>query len=416
MTALTFDFLAAYVVQSTAVALLALGLERLLPAADAASRRILWIFAFLAGLLGPLAYAFAFGSEAQPASPAVIFSIELVGRAAPAGARIGALWLAAAGLALMALWRFCGLMRLHRYVSDAEALNPDGDLSSEIAGLEDRIGASADYRVSREIEGPLMCGWLKPVIVLPASFQAMPPAERGAILAHELTHVRRMDWLKLLAEEAVRCLIWFTPAVHVILRRGRVAREMWTDALAVEATQDRGSYLNALVAIARRPLRADALVAPLFLEPRSLKGRVAALLEDHPMSRTRRILALAAIIFLLPLAGRWARDAFPSRLQAAQGAVHKVGVDGVKAPRLLNKVEPAYTDEASEAKLEGTVLLTIEVHPDGRAYNIEVKRGIGMGLDEQAIAAVEQWTFEPGTKDGKPVIVGASVEINFKLE
>jgi TonB family protein len=259
-----------------------------------------------------------------------------------------------------------------------------------------------------------MCGWRNPVILLPAGFTDMPSAERMGVLAHELTHVRRQDWLKLLAEEALRCIVWFTPAVHIILRRGRIAREMRTDALAVEATRDRGSYLNALVEIARRPIRADALVAPLFLEPRSLKRRVATLLEDRPMSKTRRILALTAVIALLPLASRWASDAFPSRLQAAQGTVHKVG-DGVKPPKLLTKVDPEYTEEASEAKLEGTVILQLEVHPDGRAYNIQVKRGLGMGLDEQAIAAIEQWTFEPATKDSEPVTVSATVEMNFKL-
>jgi TonB family protein len=191
---------------------------------------------------------------------------------------------------------------------------------------------------------------------------------------------------------------------------------MWTDMLAVEATRDRGSYLNALVEIARRPIQADALVAPLFLEPRSLKRRVAALLEDHPMSKTRRIMACAVVVLLLPLAGRWAGDAFPSQLRGAQGTVHKVGEDGVTAPKLLTKVEPSYTEEASEAKLEGSIKLTMEVHPDGRAYNIQVTEGLGMGLDERAVAAIEQWTFEPGLKDGKPAIVGAKVEVNFKLE
>jgi TonB family protein len=414
VSALSFDVLAAYALQSTVVAVLALGLERLLPAADVASRRALWTLALVAGLLGPLGYAFILRGAPAAVSDSVVFAIETVSRSAPAGARIGAVWIAVAGAALLGIWRICGLVRLRRYVAEADSLSGE-ELRGEIANLEVRTGATADYRVSAAVEGPLMCGWRNPVILLPAGFTDMPSAERMGVLAHELTHVRRQDWLKLLAEEALRCIVWFTPAVHIILRRGRVAREMQTDALAVEATRDRGSYLNALVEIARRPIRADALVAPLFLEPRSLKARVATLLEDRPMSNTRRFLAFAAIFLLLPLAGRWARDAFPSRLQAAQGTVHKVGEDGVKAPKLLTKVEPQYTDEASEAKLEGTVILKLEVHPDGRAYNIRVERGLGMGLDEQAISAVEQWTFEPALKDGEPVTVAATVEMNFKL-
>lgn len=415
MSVLSSDVLAAYALQSTVVAALALGLERLLPAADVANRRAVWALALAAGLLGPLGYAVALRGAPATVNDSMIFAVETVSRSAPAVARIGAVWMAVAGGALLALWRICGLARLRRYVAESDSLGGE-DLLGEIANIEARVGATADYRVSGAVEGPLMCGWRRPVILLPAGFADLPAAQRVGILAHELTHVRRQDWLKLLAEEALRCLVWFTPAVHIILRRGRVAREMWTDALAVEATRDRDAYLNALVEIARRPLRADALVAPLFLEPRSLKGRVATLLEDRPMSKTRRILALTAVVVLLPLASRWASDAFPSRLRAAQGAVHKVGEDGVRAPKLLTKVDPAYTDEASEAKLEGTVKLTLEVHPDGRAYNIQVVEGLGMGLDEQAVRAIEQWRFEPGMKDGKPVIVGAKVEVNFRRE
>jgi TonB family protein len=421
---LTFNLLVAYILQSTAVAALALGLERLLPAGDASSRRGLWLMAFCSALIAPALWLMTPARESFATASTVVVDVEALSRTAPGEARLAVVWFAVAGAILLAGWRLCGLVRLHRYAAEAEIFDP----GPEVAELEGQIGARAEYRISVAVEGPLMFGWRRPVIVLPVGFTAMPVGERRAILAHELTHVRRGDWLKLLAEEAVRCLVWFTPAVHIVVRRGRVAREMRTDILAVEATRDRGSYLNALVAIARRPIRADALAAPLFLEPRSLKGRVAALLEDHPMSYARRCATLAAIMFLLPVAHRYVRDAFPSALHAAQQNIHKVGGD-VKAPRLLTKVDPAYTDEASEAKLEGTVLLSAEVHPDGKAYNIRVTGAcqspcvggyrtdeLGMGLDEAAVFAVEQWTFEPGTKDGKPVAVAASIEVNFRLE
>jgi TonB family protein len=132
------------------------------------------------------------------------------------------------------------------------------------------------------------------------------------------------------------------------------------------------------------------------------------------MSKTRRAAALTAVLVMLPLADFWASSTFPMHLHAAEAPVHKVG-PGVQAPRLIDKVEPQYTDEARDAKLEGSVILTIEVHPDGRAYNVQVQRSLGMGLDEQAVAAIEQWTFAPGVKDSKPVIVAATVEVNFKL-
>lgn len=95
------------------------------------------------------------------------------------------------------------------------------------------------------------------------------------------------------------------------------------------------------------------------------------------------------------------------------GAV-RVGA-GIKAPSVAYKVEPEYTETARAAKYQGTVLLYIEVGPDGAAHNIQVTRSLGLGLDEKAIEAVSQWKFNPATKDGQPVTVAATIEVNFKL-
>jgi TonB family protein len=83
-------------------------------------------------------------------------------------------------------------------------------------------------------------------------------------------------------------------------------------------------------------------------------------------------------------------------------------------PVVILKVEPQYTEEARKAKLAGAVVLYVEVTPDGRASNIRVQRSLGMGLDEKAIEAVQQWRFRPGMKDGKPVTVAATLEVNFR--
>ena len=85
------------------------------------------------------------------------------------------------------------------------------------------------------------------------------------------------------------------------------------------------------------------------------------------------------------------------------------------APALIHKVEPEYTEEARQAKLEGTVLLKVEITPEGKATNIKVMHGLGMGLDEKAVECVAQWRFKPGMKDGQPVTVEAQIEINFRF-
>lgn len=96
------------------------------------------------------------------------------------------------------------------------------------------------------------------------------------------------------------------------------------------------------------------------------------------------------------------------------GGVFRVG-GGVSAPRLVRKVEPEYSEEARKAKYQGTVQLAVEVWPDGRAHNVRVVRSLGLGLDEKAIEAVQRWEFVPGKKDGKPVKVQATIEVNFRL-
>jgi TonB family protein len=96
------------------------------------------------------------------------------------------------------------------------------------------------------------------------------------------------------------------------------------------------------------------------------------------------------------------------------GGVFRVG-GGVSAPQLLYKVEPQYSEEARKAKFQGTVTLYIEVDPNGRATNIRVVQSLGLGLDEKAEEAVKQWKFRPGYKDGKPVTVAATIQVNFRL-
>ena len=96
------------------------------------------------------------------------------------------------------------------------------------------------------------------------------------------------------------------------------------------------------------------------------------------------------------------------------GGVYRVG-GGVTAPIVLSKKDPEYSEEARKAKYQGTVLLSIEVSASGTASNIKVVRSLGLGLDEKAIEAVKQWKFKPGYKDGKPVTVAATIEVNFRL-
>jgi TonB family protein len=96
------------------------------------------------------------------------------------------------------------------------------------------------------------------------------------------------------------------------------------------------------------------------------------------------------------------------------GGVFRVG-GGVSAPVVLYKVEPEYSEEARKAKYAGTVVLELVVDVAGKAQNIKVTRSLGLGLDENAIQAVNQWKFRPGYRNGRPVPVIATIEVYFRL-
>jgi len=87
----------------------------------------------------------------------------------------------------------------------------------------------------------------------------------------------------------------------------------------------------------------------------------------------------------------------------------------VSKPELVHKVEPEYSEDARKAKYTGTVVLYIEIEPNGHPTHIRVARSLGMGLDEKAIEAVQKWIFVPGKENGKAVTVPATVEVNFRL-
>ena len=57
----------------------------------------------------------------------------------------------------------------------------------------------------------------------------------------------------------------------------------------------------------------------------------------------------------------------------------------------------------------------VEIGPDGLAHNPQIVQGLGLGLDQKAIDAISAWKFKPGAKDGVPVTVAATIEVNFRL-
>jgi periplasmic protein TonB len=88
----------------------------------------------------------------------------------------------------------------------------------------------------------------------------------------------------------------------------------------------------------------------------------------------------------------------------------------VSQPACLHCPEPPYTDEARKAKLQGNVTLRVLIGADGRASRIQLVKGLGMGLDEQALLSVRSWRFIPA-RDARrePVPTWVTIETRFQL-
>jgi TonB family protein len=92
----------------------------------------------------------------------------------------------------------------------------------------------------------------------------------------------------------------------------------------------------------------------------------------------------------------------------------RVGGD-VRAPVVVEKVEPSYTEEARKARISGIVIIEAIIGRDGVVKNASVLKPLPFGLDQAAVDAVKHWTFKPGTLDGKPVDVIFNLIVQFKL-
>ncbi len=97
------------------------------------------------------------------------------------------------------------------------------------------------------------------------------------------------------------------------------------------------------------------------------------------------------------------------------GGIYRVGDHGLTLPVALYKPEPEYSDDARRARLTGEVLVQLIIDENGRTRDFKIVRSLGLGLDEEALKAVQKWRFKPAMKDGKPVAIVGEVYVGFHL-
>lgn len=154
--------------------------------------------------------------------------------------------------ALVAMGRVAAQWRqLSQWRHDGVLSDGDGP-AAQVVDLRTamRVSAPVHVRHSDRAAVPMVFGWRRPTILLPATISTtLSPEQLRGVLAHELAHVRRSDYMANLAQVMLECALWFHPAAHWLSRRIRTEREYCCDDAAVRAGVDMPTYARALAAL-----------------------------------------------------------------------------------------------------------------------------------------------------------------------
>jgi TonB family protein len=306
-----------------------------------------------------------------------------------------ALWLLAAGVIIRLALLGVGLARLAAYRRRGREIPYDAQMPGTRAG--------AVLLLSDDTSGPVTFGWFRPVVLLPSRFPSLGAKMREAILRHELMHVNRRDWLFTIAEELVRAVLWFHPAIWWVIGEIQLAREQTVDQAVIEATGAREPYLDALLLMAGVPISSpgsagqmDLAPAPMFLRRRHLKRRLMEAMREVRMatiSKTRLACMLAAAVAMVAAACWLATGAFP--LSAAPQVVADApGVSvNMNGSQLMHRSPVAYPADARAKGVEGTVVVQVKLDANGEVADATALSGPDE-LRKAARQSVLTWHFD----------------------
>lgn len=311
-------------------------------------------------------------------------------------------WLQKQLLWIVGFWAMCAALLTLRLAlgllwigRSARSERGDPQLQAAVARLAQRLGIerAVRLRVVDNLASPLTAGWWRPVVLVPAALVCgMPPALLEALLAHEMAHIKRFDYLVNLGQSVVEIALFYHPAVWWISGRIRVERELIADDLAARCTGDARALAKALSELERLQFSQHHLA--LAASGGDLLARIRRLLRpDTPTLNWKSalsVLGLAALCLSV----------------FAQASVRHQPSLADHAPRanFNSCAKPVYPAAALAAQHTGTVTLGFEVDTDGKVVDSIVNGSSGhRALDDAALAAVRLCSFMPGLKGGTPV-------------
>lgn len=212
-------------------------------------------------------------------------------------------WVWVVGVVVLSVWHVAAWVLSQRYRRQGVAVA--AETQAVVQRVAQRLGIRRVIAVRQAMSAtvPVVIGWVKPVLVFPASIlTGLSPAELEAVLAHELAHVRRNDYLVNLVQAVIETVLFYHPAVWWLSRRVRNEREFCADDLAMGVCEGREVYAQSLVALAEmvRTVPAHAVAATGGRLVQRIR-RVMRFPEQPstPMWRIRSSLVAAAVLICL---------------------------------------------------------------------------------------------------------------------
>ena len=306
--------------------------------------------------------------------------------------------------ALLALRMAAGLLWIRR----AAAREPvDGAWQARLQRLAGQLGItrSVRLRVVAHLASPITAGWWRPVVLVPAALlSGMAPNLLEALLAHELAHVKRHDYLVNLFQNVVETLLFYHPAVWWLSQRIRAEREQIADDIAARTLGEPRRLALALSELEKLQFSTHHLA--LAANGGDLMSRITRLLR--PQTRVSNWKAAIPALGLAAMSiGLFAHAAPAAPVQPDTEAI----ADFQSCAR------PQYPAESLKNKREGTVSLSFLVGADGTVRDAKVIGSAGdPALDEAARSALVSCRFHAARIGGKPVEAWTKVQYVWSLK
>jgi TonB family protein len=325
------------------------------------------------------------------------------------------LWLATFQQWALPVWSFGVLLFSIRLVWGCTQISrirrrgaaPDEALGALLGALAKRLGIKQPVRILIAVDGesPSVVGWLRPVVLVPsAALLGLTTEQLEAVLAHELAHVRRHDYLVNMLQILVETLLFYHPAVWWVSARIRHERELCCDDMAVRACGDAVCYARALTRLERLRITAPALA--MGSNSGSMLYRIQRLLgggaQEYAPSKLPAILALVLGVACFGLNIHWAHGQEKGTvvLRVASDVHDSPGVTvDLGGAALLHRGSVEYPGVARERGVEGTVVVELTLDESGLVTGTRILSG-PPELRRSVLHSVLDWHFAQSTANG----------------